>query len=293
MEYLELTHKFHSGKITLMDYITVCDGKDLLSGIKEAKAKFDSEHFVPDEKRAILIGNKTYKSSPLNLPNLDSVSTDLKKMEAFLTEQANFDDANVERLIDKDENALKHTFEELRKWAKSMTHDLETNEEKKPSEMKKGLLFIYYSGHGMIADGVTSIVTPNGSFFPLPVLVHCANGKSRHGIGLSVYPNVMVVVFMDCCRVFPKGAHDPEPVSGQYYIYFAVEVGTPAASGSKSAGTMSVFTKELLDLFGKALTETKKVEIPSALRSLKFSEKGATMSCDIAYKKKKEEETDD
>jgi len=242
------------------------------------------------KKRAILIGNKTYKASAHGLSNLDSVGTDIKKMEAFLTEQANFEDANLERFIDKDVDTLKARFEDLRKWAKGLTHNLDANEEKKPSEMKKGLLFIYYSGHGMIMDGVTNVVCGDGSFFPLPALIHCANRKSPHGLGLSVYPNLMVVVFMDCCRVFPKAAADPEPVGGQYYIYYAVAVGTPASAGSKDPGSMSLFSKGLLDLFTKDLQEHKKIEIPKSLNMLKYSERGATMSVDIAHKCRKEDD---
>jgi len=207
-------------------------------------------------------------------------------MEAFLTEQANFDDANVEKLVDKEDSVLKEKFDELRKWAKSLTYDLEKNEERNPADLKKGLLVIYYSGHGMIMDGITNIVTPSGAYFPLPLLIHCANKKAPCGIGLSVYSNVMVVVFMDCCRVLPKAASDPEPVSGQYIIYYAVEVGTPASAGSKEPGSTSAFTKGLLDIFAKELAETQKIEIPAALCTLKYSERGATMSCDITFKRR-------
>jgi len=142
----------------------------------------------------------------------------------------------------------------------------------------------------MIMDGVTNVVCADGQFFPLPVLIHCANRKSPYGIGLSVYANLMVIVFMDCCRVFPKAASDPEPVGGQYYIYYAVEVGTPAAAGSKDPGSMSLFSKGLLDLFTKSLEQNKAVEIPATLSTLKFSERGATMSVDLAYKRKREED---
>jgi len=156
--------------------------------------------------------------------------------------------------------------------------------------MKKGLLVVYYSGHGMINDGVTSIVCGDGQFFPLPTVINCANKKAPFGIGLSVYSNLMVVVFMDCCRVIPKAISEPEPVSGQYFIYYAVDVGTPASSGSKDPGSLSVFSKGLLDLFTKSLQEHKKIEIPGALSSLKFSDRGATMSVDIAHKHNKDDD---
>jgi len=142
----------------------------------------------------------------------------------------------------------------------------------------------------MIMDGVTNVVCGDGQFFPLPAIIHCSNRKAPCGLGLSVYANVMVVVFMDCCRVFPKAAADPEPVGGQYYIYYAVEVGTPASAGSKDPGSMSLFSKRLLDLFMNALQDTKKIEIPSALGTLKYSERGATMSINIAHNCRKDDE---
>jgi len=149
---MELSGKFNDGKLSLLDYIQLCDGKELLDGLKLSKMRYDMEHFVPDEKRAILIGNKTYKASAHGLSNLDSVASDVKKMEAFLTEQANFEDANVERFLDKDIDTIKAKFDDLRKWAKGLTYDLEANEEKKTRRYEKrtsgDLLLRTWHDHG-------------------------------------------------------------------------------------------------------------------------------------------------
>jgi len=287
MTYIDSMDIFGDGKMTLLEYIQLCAGKDLMEGLKIGKDKYEKEHFVPHIKKALLIGNKNYKANAHGLSNLASVATDIKLMEKFLVEKCHFDDTEVDKMWDVNIDQLKTKFSELRTWAKSLCYDMDKNEERKPSECKKGLLFIHYSGHGMIMDGVTNVVTPDGALYPLPEVINSVNKKTAFGIGLSVYPNLMSVVFMDCCRVNAKAVSEPEPVGGQYYIYYAVPKGTPASAGTTDT---SVFTGRLLTLFGDSLTKTKKIVIPNDLVSLEFSDRGATMTCDLAQKTKEDDD---
>jgi len=151
--------------------------------------------------------------------------------------------------------------------------------------MQTGLLFIYYSGHGMLGNHVTNIICPDGALFPLPLVLHCANRKnSKYGIGVATLPNVMAVCFMDCCRVTPKGGdEEKELINGQYYIYYAVQPGV-AASTDSTPGAISVFTKQFLAMFDKELQEKGMINIPEAVDGLKYTEKGGSLKVDIAVK---------
>jgi len=226
-----------------------------------------------------LIGNKTYLPES-NMKNLDSADEDVASMYDFLTRKCNFDRKDVEQHFDESEETLKKVFTDAReKWARPLTSG---------EKMQKGLLFIYYSGHGMIANNVTNIICQDGKYFPLPLVVNCVNKKnSAFGMGIAALPNVMCIVVMDCCRLLPKGGEDDEePVGGQYYMYYAVQPGA-AASTNSNPGAISKFTKEVLEISQKALEESQKLEFPDALDNLKYSEKGSSMKVNIAGKAKK------
>jgi len=151
-------------------------------------------------------------------------------------------------------------------------------------KVEKGLLVIYYSGHGQIANNVTNIICEDGQLFPLPLAVYCPNKNSfkEFGIGITTLPNTMVLVFMDCCRLLPKGGEDDNLTTGEFYIYYAVKPGT-AASTSSGEGAISEWTKKVLSLFAKQLGETGKILIPDNL-DLDNMDKGGSLKIDLAGK---------
>jgi len=232
---------------------------------------------VPTVKTAILIGHKKYLPSS-NMKDLSSAHDDVAAMYDYLVKKCNFDRADVHQYFDQSEPELKKIFAETRdKWAKGLTNG---------DKMQMGLLVIYYSGHGMLGNHVTNIICPDGTLFPLPLVLHCANKNNSkgYGVGIATFPNVMALAFMDCCRVTPKGGDDEkELVNGQYYIYYAVQPGV-AASTDSTPGALSSFTKKFLGAFDTALEEKGMIQIPESLDDIKDSEKGSSLKVDISIK---------
>jgi len=114
------------------------------------------------------------------------------------------------------------------------------------SRGEHGLLFIYYSGHGVSVGNVTNIVDTNGEFYPLP-LVLCNNSDEPGSIkGISLENNIMVVAIMDCCRVTAKGITKRPPVSGECYIFYAERTGDSAIADGKG-DKPSAFTQKFFD----------------------------------------------
>ena len=83
------------------------------------------------------------------------------------------------------------------------------------------VLFIYYSGHGLIVNGMTVGNTVNGTQFDLEIRIR----------KLALYTNVFVISLLDCCReaqnqpVITKGSGNeniPEILPGQIVIIHAV-----------------------------------------------------------------------
>jgi len=251
---------------------------DPIEAIRRMKKTYDNQHFVFHKKRAILIGNKCYDHEKSGQKDLPSAHDDVDAMRDFLIKHCNFDKKDVDTLYDKDHEEVKKKLIDTRdNWAKKLVSG---------DRPEKGLLFVYYSGHGQITNNVTNIICPDGQLFPLPMAIFCPNKNSfkDFGIGITVVPNTMVVLFMDCCRLLPKNDGE-EPLSkGEYYIYYAVGPGK-AASTSSGEGAISEFTKKVLYLFENQLQERQKIIIPDDLLSeLTQMEQGGTTKVDIAAK---------
>jgi len=251
---------------------------DPIESIRKMKKTYDTQHFSYHQKRAILIGNKCYDHEKSGQKDLPSAHDDVDAMKDFLIQHCNFEKKDVDTLYDKDHEELKRKLLEIRdKWAKKLTSG---------DRPEKGLLLVYYSGHGQIANNVTNIICPDGQLFPLPLAIFCPNKNSfkDFGIGITVVPNTMAVVFMDCCRLLPKNDGEDALSKGEYYIYYAVEPGK-AASTSSGEGAISEFTKKVLNLFGNQLKERQKITIPDdLLGDLTQMEQGGTTKVDIAAK---------
>jgi len=181
-------------------------------------------------------------------------------------------------MYDKEHEEVNKKLLEIRdKWAKKFTSG---------DHPEKGLLFVYYSGHGQIANNITNIICPDGQLFPLPLAIFCPNKNSFNdfGIGITVVPNTMAVVFMDCCRLLPKNEGEEALSKGEYYIYYAVEPGK-AASTTSGDGAISEFTKKVLHLFENQMSDRQKIIIPDDLLSeLTQMEQGGSMKVDLAAK---------
>jgi len=251
---------------------------DVIESIRKMKKIYDTQHFVFHQKRAILIGNKCYDHEKSGQKDLPSAHDDVDAMKDFLTKHCNFDRKDVDTLYDKDHETVKKSFLELRdKWAKKLTSG---------ENPEKGLLFVYYSGHGQISNNVTNIICPDGQLFPLPLAIFCPNKNcyKDFGIGITVVPNTMVVVFMNCCRLLPKNDGEEALSKGEYYIYYAVEPGK-AASTSSGKDAISEFTKKVLQLFENQIKDRQKIIVPDdLLSSLTQMEQGGTTKVDIAAK---------
>jgi len=278
MDWLQVSGMIKGDIIEFSDYAHLVGGAgNAVDAIRKAKKIYDDAHFVPTVKRAILIGHKKYLPSS-NMKDLSSAHDDVKAVYDFLHQKCNFDLADIKQYYDTSEEELKQVFADVReKWAKKLTSG---------DKMQKGLLFIYYSGHGILGNHVTNIICPDGKTFPLPLVLHCANKNNSlgYGIGIATIPNVMALAFMDCCRVTPKGGNEEEElINGQYYIYYAVQPGV-AASTDSTPGAVSAFTKKFLATFNTELEEKGMIQLPEALDEHKYIEKGGSLKVDIAIK---------
>jgi len=127
------------------------------------------------------------------------------------------------------------------------------------SQKKKVAFFIYYSGHGLIVDGMTVGNTTLGIRVPLE-----ANLRK-----LAIRPNSYVISLLDCCRevqrtpVVTKGQGDsvPEKIAGQYCIIHAVGPSKSAVAVRKSVKDLSEVTKDFLQVMNSA-----KLTFPACLQ---------------------------
>jgi len=129
----------------------------------------------------------------------------------------------------QDNTEIDKQFEELRNHARLLS-----------KTKQKALMFIYYSGHGTLIDGVTVGNTLQGTKFDLETQVR----------KLAIYSNMYVVGLFDCCRsIAPmqsKGAEAvPEKVVGQLCIIHAV---APSKSAITQQTGNSEVTKSFLQL---------------------------------------------
>jgi len=113
------------------------------------------------------------------------------------------------------------------------------------SSKGKAALYVYYSGHGLLVDGMTVACTVSGERFPI-------ESKIRN---LSTRPNCLVLSFFDCCLEIPpiseKGPKTVEEKTyGQLHIIHAVAPGKSAITRSDSNG-LSEVTKEFLSFMEK------------------------------------------
>jgi len=260
-------------------YKLVGTSSDPVEAIRKMKKQYDSENFVFHQKRAILIGNKKYdpESGQKELP---TAHKDVDTMLDILTNKCNFEREDIETLFDRDWDELNRVLKNTRdNWAKKLVRS-------DPDHPEKGLLFVYYSGHGQIANNVTNIICRDGRLFPLPLAVSCPNKNNfkEFGTGITVEPNTMAVVFMECCRLLQKGGSDDEPLKGEYYIYYAVDAGK-AASTSSDQGDNSEFTKKISRVFETKLKDRKKVLVPTEVQSeFEYMDKGGIHKVDLAAK---------
>lgn len=167
-----------------------------------------------------------------------------------LKNMANFSRLNITNYHDKTVSEIQQVFDKLKTWAKGLY-----------SSNKLGLLFIYYLGHGVTDGNITNIVDQNGEFFPLPLEINCNDDSYPRGKGISLETNVMVILMMDCCRVFNlKSNSNRFAVDGENYIFYAEKSGDAA----KTPGTtelLSVFT----DKFFKKWDEEGHVMFPTIM----------------------------
>jgi len=275
-DWLDASDVFLDGKLDLQEFAVLVGGAgDVLESLRKKRKQFNDTHFVPNEKRAIFIGNKEYEPSS-NQKNLDSAEEDAVETHDFMVKKCNFERKNVKIMHNANKEELTEEFKKTREWANKLTSG---------EKMQKGLLFVYYSGHGMIKDSVTSIICPDGQLFPLPLVINCANKKnSAFGLGIANNPNIVVICVMDCCRILAKGGEDEEELTkGEYHIFYAVQPGT-AASGSSSG--MSKFTKDVLEELGSKLEKEKKLDFPECMDKFTYCEKGGVLHVNIAAKAK-------
>jgi len=242
------------------------------------KKTYETQHFVFHQKKAILIGNRSYNHEKSGQKDLPSAHDDVDAMKDFLLKRCNFDRKDVDTFYDKGHETLKKAFLELRdNWARNLTSG---------DRAEKGLLFVYYSGHGQISNNVTNIICPDGELFPLPLAIYCPNKNNYKdfGIGITVLANTMAVVFMDCCRLLPKNDGEDALSKGEYYMYYAVEPGK-AASTTSGEGAISEYTKKVLRVFEQQLLERQKIIVPDDLLSeLTQMEQGGSTKVDLAAK---------
>jgi len=277
----EILAFLHSDGYITNNVITFEDGfkrlvgksSDPIESIRRMKKTYDSQHFVFDYKKAILIGNKSYDHEKSGQPDLPSAHNDVDKMKEFLIQHCNFDKKDVEVLYDKECDDLTKSFISARdKWSKQL---------KSSTHPEKELLFVYYSGHGQIANNVTNIICPDGKLFPIPQTICCPNKNvfKEFGAGFTVLPNTMAIVFMDCCRLLPKNEGEEEFLKGEYYIYYAVE------PGKSREGESSGFTEKVLNLFENQLKVRQKIIIPDdLLGELTEMDQGGKTKVDISAK---------
>jgi len=128
--------------------------------------------WLPAEKQALVIGQSHY-SSGIGLPSLDS-QNDIKLMENFF-QSTGFTVTSQEDISEEMFTNKMNAFLNYRKQTKQSKH----------------LLFVYYSGHGVVIDGLVCGVTSSGLPFPLEQSLR----------NLSLYPNTTVFALLDCSRV--------------------------------------------------------------------------------------------
>jgi len=248
------------------------------------------DRFLPTKKKAILIGNTDYKRRGTEgFDPLGSPEKDVLHVEEFLSKYCHFEPTSIDRRFNPSREDMVTMFQKAREWARDLTM-------KDPDNPERGLVFIYYSGHGIIdKKGHTCIVCTDERPFSAVLAATCKDKnayvleeepKKTFGMGITAMPNVMVVMILDCCRVETKGLSSLEPIEGQFQVYYATGKGGAASAGQKDAA--SVFTTRLLDELRKQLDaqtdEVKKLYFPDDVKgAINERELGNKMKCDLAY----------
>jgi len=260
MQFLENDlYLFDTEKIPIYKYLELSGNDTFIDGVKKQKFIFDRTVFVPTEKKAFIIYNP--KSDTTKYASLPNSVEDFRVVNEFL-DKSNFSVDTTDRVILKNApiDKVQKMFAKVNKWA----DELEMRKE-------KGLLFVYYSGHGESDGKSTFIVDPAGNVLDFTSMI----GGST---GIGLHTNIFVVAILDCCRVRQKARSDFLPTVGQYYIYYAVEHGSAAISRSDVGP--SEFTNDVM----KLLNSTPKPIIPDLFSSLPFMDKGGSMCVNLAYK---------
>jgi hypothetical protein len=200
--------------------------KDLLKGLDQA--------FVPDMQKALIISNSDYSLTEMG--NLISSQSDGEAVKNFLLESLIFNPSDIVQLHDAWSEKIRSAIEDIKKEARGLG-------------TKKGLFFIYYSGHGFIdKNGMTGIYNRDDEFLLL----------ERHVRSCACFANSYFVLILDCCRkVLPKGdssdGQQQEQIIGtnqprQLAQLFMVFSAAPDAAAIAVPGQLSPVTASFLNL---------------------------------------------
>jgi len=163
-----------------------------------------------------VIGNSTYQ---VVLPSLDTPVADAMAIQNYLIAEAGFNHQDVILLVNKSASEVTQHLDAFKTLVRTMA----------AIRSCRGLVFIYYSGHGCYKGPHLLGYASDGSVFHLE--------ESTRWI--STRPNHFAVAFFDCCRepihpsldITGKGAGELETkqaddkVLGQLHLIFAVPPG--------------------------------------------------------------------
>jgi len=128
--------------------------------------------FFLRKKKAILVGNTAYKRRGTEgFDPLGSPEKDVLQVESFLTNYCKFEPTAIDRRFNPSRDDLVTVFQQAREWARDLTM-------KDPDHPERGLVFIYYSGHGIIdKKGHTCIVCTDERPFSAVLAATCKDKK--------------------------------------------------------------------------------------------------------------------
>jgi len=173
-------------------------------------------------KMALLIGNYKYNDPNIAGENSESsnvfsryVKSDLKKIKGWLMSSCGYKEEDVEIVRNKSAPDVKTIYDNFKEkvWKKRDTlvapHAKKKKIEKDDSDLlrlqnelggKCGvLIFVYYSGHGVMSDGHTYVVCPE--YVKDHPLKNAAVDIDILIGQLAAIPDTFVVSMLDCCRI--------------------------------------------------------------------------------------------
>jgi len=184
-------------------------------------------------RKALVIGNASYQSSPLRNPvnDVNLVADKLQKLGFAVTKVTNADQRSMDQALNSFAAGLTGSDEAV----------------------------FYYSGHGANVDGINYLI-PVGREINYEEDLPYYAFNCNHALDLLQRARITVAV-LDACRDNPfrgvrsgsKGLANMQGKAGSQYIIFATEQGKTAADGS---GSHSPFTES----FVSYLDEPLKVE---------------------------------